>query len=130
MIYLWKENGNVVFHSSLAAAAELDGLTRQPDKVILDTEFEEAQGLLRVISNKIVVGKTAKESSDESSVNEALAEMEAIRSEIAKRDYRALKAQKLGKSIDELYAGETVWYKEQLARMEELEAIISSHTPA
>jgi hypothetical protein len=130
MIHLWEKDGRVIFHTDLDAAAELDGLTRPPDKTISEKEFEEAQGLLRLIGGKIIVGKTDQEIADEAVVEEAQKEMDAIKNEIAQRDYRALKAQKLGESIDELYPGETDWYKEQLARMETLEAILATHSAA
>jgi hypothetical protein len=129
-MYLWEKDGRVIFHADLEAAAELDGLTRPPDKTISEKEFEDAQGLLRLISGKIIVGKTEQEIADEAAVEEAQKEMDAIKNEIARRDYRALKAQKLGQSIDELYPGETDWYKEQLARMEALEGILVTHNAA
>ncbi|MDR1909655.1 MAG: hypothetical protein LBQ35_07060 [Spirochaetaceae bacterium] len=49
-------------------------------------------------------------------------EMKGIRDAIAERDYRALKAFKLGAPLEELYPGETAWYQAQLARLNELEA--------
>jgi hypothetical protein len=53
------------------------------------------------------------------------AERDIILDEIAKRDYRAWKAVKLGKPIDELYPGESDWYKAKIQRFTELEAILS-----
>jgi hypothetical protein len=46
-----------------------------------------------------------------------------LRVEIAARDYRALKAVKLGVAINELYPGETDWYK---GKVEELRALESA----
>jgi len=48
-------------------------------------------------------------------------EIESIKKEIAQRDYRALKAFKLGMELDELYPGETQWYQDSIARIHELE---------
>jgi len=49
------------------------------------------------------------------------AEITRIKNEIAERDYRALKAFKLETPLDELYPGETNWYKASIARINELE---------
>ena len=51
------------------------------------------------------------------------AEIMRIKSAITERDYRALKAFKLGVQLDDLYPGETDWYKTQITRLNELEEI-------
>ena len=51
----------------------------------------------------------------------AIIEKEQIIKAIASRDYRALKAFKLGKKLDDLYPGETDWYKAQIERIKELD---------
>jgi hypothetical protein len=48
-------------------------------------------------------------------------EYDKIKREITARDYRALKAYKLGQSLDDLYPGESEWYQAQLDRIHELE---------
>jgi hypothetical protein len=48
--------------------------------------------------------------------------IEELKEEIAARDYRALKAFKLGKPLDDLYPGETEWYAAAVAEINELEA--------
>jgi hypothetical protein len=48
-------------------------------------------------------------------------ELNKIKQEIAARDYRALKAYKLGQLLDTLYPGETKWYQGKLDRIHELE---------
>jgi hypothetical protein len=126
MVYLAKKNGAVVAHTDLEEMKRVDGIAKA-DKIISDSEFEEAGGLVRIINNKIVVGKTDAEAATESAVKGATAELVEIQTEIARRDYRALKAQKLGNTIDALYPGETDWYKAQLARMTVLEEIISDN---
>jgi hypothetical protein len=120
MVYLAKKAGRVLAHTDLQAMYELDGVDT-PELTITDTEFEAAEGLARIINGEIFLGKTEAELAAE----EAAAEISRIKAEIAARDYRALKAQKLGEEIDDLYPGETDWYKEQLDHMEELEAIIA-----
>jgi len=55
---------------------------------------------------------------------QAVAEREQLIAEIAGRDYRALKAVKLGEKLDEIYPGESEWYREKIARVNELEALI------
>jgi hypothetical protein len=49
-----------------------------------------------------------------------------IRAEIAARDYRALKAMKLGVGLDDIYPGESAWYNEQLDRIHEQEALLEA----
>lgn len=49
-------------------------------------------------------------------------EIARLIAEIAARDYRALKAVKLGKPLDDLYSGESEWYQGKLDRIHELEA--------
>ncbi|MDR1250760.1 MAG: hypothetical protein LBK62_01200 [Treponema sp.] len=120
MVYLAKKAGRVPAHTDLQAMYELDGVDT-PELTVTDAEFEAAEGLARIIEGEIFLGKTEAEQAAE----EAAAEIRRIKTEIAARDYRALKAQKLGEEIDDLYPGGTDWYKEQLDRMEELEAIVA-----
>ena len=53
-------------------------------------------------------------------------ERDQILDEIAKRDYRALKAIKLGKPLNDLYPGESEWYERSIDRFNELEIILGS----
>jgi hypothetical protein len=64
-VYLWKVGDHVVYHTSLEAAAQLDGLSRQPDKTVTEAQFSDAGSLARLINDKIVLGKTAQEEVDE-----------------------------------------------------------------
>jgi hypothetical protein len=51
----------------------------------------------------------------------AVVHIEKLKTELTARDYRLLKALKLGKDLDELYPGETDWYKAAIAEINELE---------
>ena len=117
-VYLAKKGDTVVHHTNLDALKSIDGI-KKPDMEISEAEFEAAGGLVRLIDGKIVLGKTEAENAREN----AETEITRIKTEISLRDYRALKAQKLGKAIDTLYPGETEWYKAQLDRISKLEAI-------
>jgi hypothetical protein len=64
-VFLWKVGDRVVYHTNLEAAAQLDGLSRQPDKTVTGEQFSEAGGLVRLINNKIVLGKTKQEETDD-----------------------------------------------------------------
>jgi hypothetical protein len=64
-VYLWKVGDKVVNHTDIAAAAQINGVTRQPDKTVTDAQWAAAGGLARVINNKIVLGKTDQETADE-----------------------------------------------------------------
>ena len=129
MVYLAKKNGAVIYHTDLAAMKQLDGIDKA-EKAVSEAEWEEAGGLVRIIGNKIVIGKTPEEAATAAALESAESEIAKLKAEIASRDYRALKAQKLGKGIDALYPGETDWYKAQLARLSELEAIIEENKAA
>jgi len=64
-VYLWKAGDRVVCHADLDAAAQLDGLSRQPDMTIAAAEFEAAGCMARVIGGEIVIGKTPEEIAEE-----------------------------------------------------------------
>ena len=63
MVYLAKKDGAVIHHADKAAMRGLDGV--EPEKEVTDGEFEEAGGLVRIIDNKIVLGKTEAEKAEE-----------------------------------------------------------------
>jgi len=64
-VYLWRVDNSVVYHTDLGAAAQLDGLSRQPDMIVAAAEFEAAGCVARVIGDEIVVGKTPEEIAEE-----------------------------------------------------------------
>jgi hypothetical protein len=64
-VFLWKVGDKVVCHTNLEAAAQLDGLSRQPDKTVTEDQFSAAGNLARIINNKIVLGKTEEEKKTE-----------------------------------------------------------------
>jgi hypothetical protein len=82
-VYLWKVEDRVFYHTNLEAAAQLDGLSRQPDKTVTEEQFSAAENLARVISGKIVMGKTAQEKADEDA-RKRIAEIDA-RFEVVER---------------------------------------------
>jgi len=64
-VYLWKVGDRVIGHTDLEAAAQLDGLSRQPDMAVTIAEFEAAGSMARVIGDEIVIGKTPEEIAEE-----------------------------------------------------------------
>jgi hypothetical protein len=120
-VYLARKNGEVIHHASLEAMAQMDGI-EEAELTIAEEEWEAAGGLARIIGGEIVLGKTQAELVAE----DAAAEILEIKGEIAARDYRALKAMKLGEDLDSIYPGESEWYQGRLSRMEELEEIIAA----
>jgi hypothetical protein len=91
-VYLWKVNGIVINHADLQAAADLDGLTRAPDKTVTTAQWEAAEGIARIINNKIKLGKTDEEIKKE---NLAIEERELLK-ELADKDYKIVKASESG----------------------------------
>jgi hypothetical protein len=65
MVYLAKKDGVVVHHTSLEALKEMGGIDK-PDMQISDEEFEAAEGIARIVSGKIVLGKSKAEKTAES----------------------------------------------------------------
>jgi len=94
-IYLWKENGGVICHADLRAAADLDGLTRKPDKTVTEAEWHAAGGIARIVNNKIVLGKTDEEIERE---NLLIEERELLK-ELAGKDYKVVKAAERGEIL-------------------------------
>jgi len=90
------------------------------DMEITQEEWDTAGRIARVIDSKIVLGYTE----DEKQCFANIAERDALLREITERDYRALKAFKLGEELDVLYPGETDWYKEAVARVNELNFLL------
>ena len=78
-VYLWIADNRVIHHTDLDAAAQLDGLTREPDKTVAAAEYEAAECMARVIGGKIVVGKTQAEIAEQ----EEQAQISAYKAELA-----------------------------------------------
>jgi hypothetical protein len=86
-IYLWKKDGKAVYHTNLAAAAQLDGLTTAPEKTISEQAWEAAGGIARVVNGKIAIGKTEAEKQAEANVERIL----VLKRALAGTDYIAVK---------------------------------------
>ena len=89
MVYLWKKNGVVYYHTNLDAAAQLDGLTAVPDMTVSDADFGAAGCIARLLNGEIVLGKTEAEIQAEENehritvLHRLLAETDYIASKIA-----------------------------------------------
>jgi hypothetical protein len=81
-VYLARKKGSVVHHTSIQAMGEIDGV--EPEKEVTDQEFEAAEGLVRIIGNKIILGKTEAEKNVESK-QKRITEIDQELSEIEKR---------------------------------------------
>jgi hypothetical protein len=91
---LWKVGDHVIHHTDLEAAAQIDGLTRQPDMTITVTEFEAAGCMARVIEGEIVIGKTSEEIDAEKNQ----AQIDAYEAQLVQIDQDAM----AGRAIREL----------------------------
>jgi len=76
---------HVVSHTDLGAAVQLNGLSRQPDKTVTEEQFSAADGLVRVINNKIVLGKTEEEKAED----KKQAEISEYKAKLAELDKEA-----------------------------------------
>jgi hypothetical protein len=97
----------------------------EPEMELTEEAFASYGNLARIIDGEIFLGKTDKERAADG----AKKEITRIKAEIAARDYRVLKAHRLGGDVDELYPGETGWYREALAEMGILEEIVQRVEP-
>jgi hypothetical protein len=120
MVYLAKKDGAVICHTDKAAMEQIDGISK-PDMTDTNEEFEAAGGLVRLIDGEIVLGRTDEETAQETQREAREVELAGLKAEIAARDYRALKACKLGVELDSIYPGESAWYSASLDRIHELE---------
>lgn len=100
MVYLAKKDGGVVHHTSLEAMKDLDGIDN-PDMQVLDTAFEAASGLVRIINGEIVLGKTQEEQEVETELTSLNAEQAALQAELANKDYKVVKAAEVGSVLAE-----------------------------
>ena len=127
-IYLARKNGAVIAHTDLPAMLALDGIA-EPELTVTAAEWEEAGGLARLVNGEIILGVTEEELAAQARREEREgleAELAGFLAEIAARDYRALKAFKLGAALDELYPGESEWYQGRVAAVNELETRIAA----
>ena len=53
-VYLWKQNDKVINHADLQAAADLDGLTRAPDKTVTENEWYQAGGIAHIDDGGVI----------------------------------------------------------------------------
>jgi hypothetical protein len=111
MVYLARKDDEVIHHTILELMREWDGV--EPEMELTEEAFASHGNLARIINGEIFLGKTDAEKA----ADNAKEEIKRIKAEIASRDYRVLKAQRLGTDVDELYPGETDWYREALAAL-------------
>jgi hypothetical protein len=111
MVYLWKKNGEVYHHTDLEAAARLDGLTAAPDLEVGEADFEAAGGIARLVSGKIVLGRSEAEKQAEENGRK----IAVLKRKLADTDYIAAKIAE-GSATTAEYAGEIAqrqaWRKE------------------
>jgi hypothetical protein len=58
-VYLARKGGEVIHHTDRKAMLEIDNL--KPEKTVSLEEFESAGGLVRIIGDEIILGKTKAE---------------------------------------------------------------------
>ncbi|GAB6392443.1 MAG: hypothetical protein MdMp014T_1816 [Treponematales bacterium] len=86
-IYLAKKpDGSVVFHTSLKALKDVDGLDK-PDLEVTEEEFSAAGGIARVVKGKIVLGKSAEDLEEEAKA----AKVAFLKQQLADSDYIVVK---------------------------------------
>ncbi|MDR2490221.1 MAG: hypothetical protein LBD20_02330 [Spirochaetaceae bacterium] len=114
MVYLARKNGVVVHHTSLAELKKIDGIDT-PEIEVPDADFETAGCLARIISGKIVIGKTPEEVQAETNAQRKV-EIEAELLAIDTKSGRAARA------VSIAIAGGKTPAKSDTDRLDQLEA--------
>jgi hypothetical protein len=83
-VYLAIKDGGVIIHADKQAMFDLDGI-EEPDMTVTEEEFYAADGLVRIIDDIIVLGKTAAEKAEE----EKLEKIKTYKTELAAIDQEA-----------------------------------------
>ena len=115
MVYVARKDGGVVIHTSLQELKNMDGIDK-PDVTMTDEEYEAAEGLVRIIDDKIFIGKTDAE-------KKAVVDEERVRilkRQLAETDYVASKIAE-GSATKAQYAGkiaERQAWREEINRLE------------
>ena len=94
MVYFARKNGGVVFHTSEKAMLEMDGAT--PELAMPLADFEAQGCLVRIISEKIVIGKTNGEKKREVETETLKREESALQQELDAKDYKVVKSAEVG----------------------------------
>lgn len=82
MVYLAKKGNEVIHHTSKQAMLEMDGIAKA-DMEISDEEFEKADGFVRLIDGKIVIGSTEAEKKAEENAER----IRLLKRQLAETDY-------------------------------------------
>jgi len=101
-IYLWKIENKIIYHTCLQVAAALDGITREPDKTVSSSEWDDAEGLVRIINGDIVLGKTDEEITVENELSEMDQEETSLQNELDEKDYKVIQVAERGFSLAEI----------------------------
>jgi len=86
-VYLWQQDGVVLFHTDLDAAQAIDGLTAPPELTVEVAEWERTGGVARIVDDKIVLG------ADEADTlaRECVMRIAKLKAMLAQTDYVAAK---------------------------------------
>lgn len=89
-VYLMIKDGRVISHTNLQAMKELEG-TDTYDMAVPIQEFQEAEGLARLIDGEIVLGKTEAEKQAEAN-QVRVAEIDRRIEELERKSHRPARA--------------------------------------
>jgi len=110
MIYLAKrKDGTLSVHADKNAMYEMDGL--EPEMTVTAAEYEAAEGIVRIIKGKFVLGKTEAEKAEEkkqADIAKYKAELAELDKQVGSgrsiRDISMRLAEKNGMTNDDAYA--------------------------
>jgi hypothetical protein len=134
-VYFWKKNG-AVFHYAATTeteakqiAQQLGGFTTAPVASCTVQEWEGAESTAHIDSKgTVVIGLPADVKALREEIEAKTKEAATIRAEIAERDYRVMKAARLGTTVEALYPGETAWYNQKVSNINAIEARLEELT--
>jgi exosome complex RNA-binding protein Csl4 len=100
-IYLAKKNGQVIYHTDLAAMAQLDGVAKA-DKTVTAAEWEAAGSTAHIdASGNIVLGEKPDVKARRDEIETLALEERTLQSELDGKDYKVIKASEAGKVLAE-----------------------------
>ncbi|MCL2210767.1 MAG: hypothetical protein FWB95_02475 [Treponema sp.] len=100
-IYLAKKNGKVIYHTDLAAMAQLDGISKA-DKTVTIEEWEAAGSTAYIDSTgKIKLGEEPTAKANREEIESLEKEEITFQRELDGKDYKVIKASEFGQVLSQ-----------------------------
>lgn len=123
-MFIWNENGNVIYSNDKERIKALYNITRSPDATLTDEEWKNCSGIVRVVNGQLQYGYTeAEKALQEREKN--LAQISLYKRKLAATDYIASKLAE-GAATKEEYATQLAERAEWRTKINELEELLGN----